>query len=530
MTESSNRITNEKGKSKLVPNKPNAKILISALQHIGYDEVSAISDIIDNSIDADATVVKVFIDKDENKKIRITISDNGRGMDYKTLDEALKLGSDTSHDDISDLGKFGMGLSTAGLALANRTIVFTKNSNEENIYKSLTDVDIIKEQNDFVKELRVANEFERMYFSNLVKSESGTIVILEDCIGIKSSEASTLKAKLIKNVARIFRNFMTRIAFYVNDVKVEPEDPLRLKIDDFKGELFSDEEYEVKWKNPNGDIEKGSVHVKLSILPYCEPNVAREYGFNMPNQGFSVLRNNREIAYGYLPKWEGINRHPDFNRFRGEISFSSDLDIPMGVNFRKNGIEMVDSIENVLRNAIVPQLKTIRGRIKEAQRANKANDEEIIEHENAQKLLNKMSKILTLPKATKIEQPKKEEKENEKQITLIPDDDKKKNDKRMPHLDSVAKFELLSMGETGHIYKAEQIGKKIIISWNVDHPFYQKLISENIENEKIIQIVDFLFYTLASAQIQYMADDDDKVCIMDNIISTMSANMRNLLS
>ena len=86
------------------------------------------------------------------------------------------------------------------------------------------------------------------------------------------------------------------------------------------------------------------------------------------------------------------------------------------------------------------------------------------------------------------------------------------------------------MGDTGHIYKAEQIGKKIIISWNIDHPFYQKLISENIENEKVIQIVDFLFYTLASAQIQYMADDDDKVCIMDNIISTMSANMRNLLS
>lgn len=523
-----NYLTNEK--NELVPNKPNAKILISALQYIGYDEISAISDIIDNSIDADATDIKVFIDKDENKKIRITIVDNGSGMDYKTLDEALKLGSDTSHDDISDLGKFGMGLSTAGLALANKTIVFTKNTSEEIIYKSVTDVDIIKEKNDFVKELREANEFEKMYFNNLVKSESGTIVILEDCIGIKSSEASTLKAKLIKNIARIFRNFMTRTSFYVNDIKIEPEDPLRIKTDELKGELFSDEEYEVKWKNSNGEIEKGSIHIKLSVLPFCEQNIAREYGFNMPNQGFSILRNNREIAYGYLPKWDGISRHPDFNRFRGEISFSSDLDIPMGVNFRKNGIEMVDSIENVLRNAIVPQLKTIRGRIKEAQRANKANDEEIVEHENAQKLLNKMSKILTLPKANKIEPQKKDEKEKDKQTTFIPEDDKNKGDKKKSYLDSVAKFELLSMGETGHIYKAEQIGKKIIISWNIDHPFYQKLISENIENEKIIQIVDFLFYTLASAQIQYMADDDDKVCIMDNIISTMSANMRNLLS
>lgn len=529
MTESKKSITKEKMKNELVPNKPNAKILVSALQYIGYDEVSAISDIIDNSIDADATEIRVFIDKDENKKIRITISDNGMGMDYNTLDEALKLGSNTSHDDISDLGKFGMGLSTAGLALANRTVVFTKNVTEENIYKSVTDVDVIKEQNDFVKELGVANEFEKMYFNNLVKFESGTIVILEDCIGIKSSEAATLKAKLIKNIARIFRNFMTKITFYVNDVKVEPEDPLRLKADDFKGELFSDEEYDVKWKNSNGELENGTIHIKLAILPFCEQNIAKEYGFNMPNQGFSILRNNREIAYGYLPKWDGVNRHPDFNRFRGEISFSSELDIPMGVNFRKNGIEMVDSVENVLRNAIVPQIKTIRGRIKEAQRANKAKDEEIIKHENVQKILNKMSKILTLPKPNKIEQPMKDENKKDRQTTFIEDDEKKNNEKKKLYLDSVAKFELLSMGETGHIYKAEQIGKKIVISWNIDHPFYQKLISENIENEKIIQIVDFLFYTLASAQIQYMADDD-KIYIMDNIISTMSANMRNLLS
>ena len=375
MTKSKEIITNDE--KKYVSNQPNARILISALQHIGYDEVSAVSDIVDNSIDADATEIKIYIDKDEDKKMRITVSDNGIGMDLKTLDEALKLGSDTSHDDISDLGKFGMGLSTAGLALANRTIVYTKNANEDKIYKSVTDVNVIKEKNDFVKELTEANEFEKVYFNNLVKSESGTIIILEDCIGIKSSEASTLKAKLIKNVARIFRNFMTKISFYINDIKVEPEDPLRLKSEEFKGELFSDEEYEVKWKDADGETENGMIHVKLSILPYCEPNIAREYGFNLPNRGFSILRNNREIAYGYLPKWDGISRHPDFNRFKGEISFSSDMDIQMGVNFRKNGIEMVDSIENVLRNALVPQLTTIRGMIKAAQKVNKANEFEM---------------------------------------------------------------------------------------------------------------------------------------------------------
>ena len=132
----------------LVANEPNARILISALQHIGYDDISAIADVIDNSIDANATEIKIFIDKDENNKIKITIVDNGQGMDMATLDEALKLGSNTIHEDIADLGKFGMGLSTAGLALANKTIVLTKNAESSKILKSKTDVNIIKEKNN----------------------------------------------------------------------------------------------------------------------------------------------------------------------------------------------------------------------------------------------------------------------------------------------------------------------------------------------------------------------------------------------
>lgn len=516
----------------LVPNEPNARILISALQHIGYDDISAIVDIIDNSIDANATKIKIFIDKDENKKIRITIADNGQGMDKETLDEALKLGSNTIHEDIADLGKFGMGLSTAGLALANQTIVLTKNAESQEILKSKTDVNIIKEKNEFVKILDRANSGEIAYFENMIKNDSGTIVILEDCIGIKSSEASTLKEKIVKNVARIFRNFMSKTEFYVNDIKIEPEDPLRLKVknDELKGTLFSEEDYIVKWKDTNNEEKKGTIHIKLSVLPDCETNVARRMGFNMPNQGFSILRNNREIAYGFLPKWEGISRHPDYNRFRGEMSFSSDMDEAMGVNFRKNGIDMIDSINNALRVAISPQIKTIKGRHKK-----KANisEEEKENHENAEKMLNKMSKVLTLPKVKKeirnggkhINESENENKENE-----IQEEKRERISNKTQNISAIAQFELVNMGETGDIYRAEQIGKKIVISWNVEHPFYQKLISENVGNSNVIKIADFLVYTLASAQIQFMADDDEKSIIMNSIISTMSTNMRNLLS
>lgn len=510
----------------MVANEPNAAILIDALQNIGYDNISAITDIVDNSIDAGATKIQILIDK-EKSNFRIIIADNGKGMTKETLDQALKLGSDTLHDGLSDLGKFGMGLSTAGLALANKTIVITRNVDENVTYKSMTDVNVIKEKNAFVKILCEANEDEKTYFQNLIDSESGTIVILEDCVGIKQNESSTLKNKVIKNLSRIFRKFMDRTEFWVNDIKIQADDPLRLDYEEFPGNLVSEDDYEVKWKDKDGTEKQGTLHIKIASLPECPKPIANKLGIGMKNQGFSVLRNNREILFGYLPAWEGITRHNDLNRFRGEISFSSDMDFAMGVNFRKNGIDMVDSIDNALRVQISPQIKTVR---KKYEIAKETSDEEKEEHTLAQKIINKMSNTLTLPKVKKEVRDKRKENEEENKKN---EDNGKKEQTSTPikteNINAVAEFELKHMGETGNIFETSQVGKKIIISWNIDHVFYKKFIAENVSNENVIRFADFLIYTLASAQIQYMADDEEKLIIMDNIISTMSANIRNLL-
>lgn len=516
-------------KENMVPNEPNAAILIDALQNIGYDNISAITDIVDNSIDAGATKVQIQIEK-ENGGLKIMIIDNGKGMTKEILDQALKLGSDTIHSGFSDLGKFGMGLSTAGLALANKTTVLTRSTDENIIYKSMTDVNIIKEKNAFVKFLGEADELDKIHFEHLVNNESGTIVILENCIGIKQSEASTLKSKVIKNLSRIFRKFMDRTEFWVNEKKIEPDDPLRLGNEEFQGTLISEDDYDVKWKDIDGTEKQGSIHIKIASLPECPRQVASKLNINMKNQGFSVLRNNREILFGYLPNWEGIVRHNDLNRFRGEISFSSDMDFAMGVNFRKNGIDMVDSIDNALRVQISPQIKTVR---KKYEIATETSDEEKEEHSLAQKIINKMSNTLTLPKAKKeIRDTRSDEQDLDKskeQNKEEPKDERTRIPIKTENINAVAEFNLEHMGETGNIFETSQIGKKIVISWNIDHVFYKKFIAENVANENVVKFADFLIYTLASAQIQYMADDEEKLIIMDNIISTMSANIRNLL-
>lgn len=61
---------------------PEARLLLASLRSVGYNEETAIADIIDNCISAHANEIKIQFDW-ENR--RIVISDNGIGMSGKSL-------------------------------------------------------------------------------------------------------------------------------------------------------------------------------------------------------------------------------------------------------------------------------------------------------------------------------------------------------------------------------------------------------------------------------------------------------------
>jgi DNA mismatch repair ATPase MutL len=69
-------------------NLPNAAKLIDSLRYLGYNNYSAVTDIVDNAIDADAK--NIYITVSFANEGRVVIADDGTGMDQHTLDEALK--------------------------------------------------------------------------------------------------------------------------------------------------------------------------------------------------------------------------------------------------------------------------------------------------------------------------------------------------------------------------------------------------------------------------------------------------------
>ncbi|WP_016891998.1 ATP-binding protein [Mycobacteroides abscessus] len=73
---------------------------------------SAIADLVDNSIDADASRVSIRLLTHDDRLIQVEVLDNGRGMDSAAANSAMTIGHQREYADV-DLGHFGMGLKAA---------------------------------------------------------------------------------------------------------------------------------------------------------------------------------------------------------------------------------------------------------------------------------------------------------------------------------------------------------------------------------------------------------------------------------
>ena len=104
-----------------------AKALITGIRAIGYSFSTAVADVIDNSITADAK--KIFVESNPlAEEPYFCILDDGKGMDDDGLDNALLLGSDRTdkRDSEKELGRFGLGLKSASLSQCRKVTVATK--------------------------------------------------------------------------------------------------------------------------------------------------------------------------------------------------------------------------------------------------------------------------------------------------------------------------------------------------------------------------------------------------------------------
>jgi hypothetical protein len=460
----------------LKPNVPNAARTCEALRELGYDSYASILDITDNCIDAGAKEISIQVQEDGDD-IVILIDDDGVGMSAETLDEALRLGSDTVRDP-SDLGKFGAGLVTASIGLCRRVEVFTKAAGSSLMYGGF-DLDEIASRNEFVKWVQEADAYAPADFA----VEHGTRVRLTKIDRISNRRPTDFANTLRKRIGQTYRRFLKAgLKILVNGKPAEAFDPLMLA--DGNTKVVFDEQLEVEGGS--------SIHLRAVELPDLGPAGNKEFGINQNACGFYVLRNNREIMAAET--FEIFKKHPEYAHFRAEISYTGCLDDVFHTDVKKMTIRPSQSFVDRLAQA-TRGLTTESSR-EAKRRANVKRGD--VDHTVAEK--NITSRTTLIPKPRTLVERRGEARN---QGTHSKGTGERT---RSPHVGDLktpsglgVRFEEGDFGD-GPFYSVKQEGKTIVIAYNREHPFWRELV-EHATDPKVIATLDYVVFAMANAEL-----------------------------
>jgi hypothetical protein len=346
---------------------PSARRLIRSLRDIGYEFVDAVADIVDNSVEAQATIISINL-KFEGEDSYLTIADNGVGMASKDIQEALRFGSNRAYDDSDDLGRYGLGLKTASLSQCERLTVSARRGEERaRINSYCWDLDHIEQTNRW-EILKIERDELKDEVWRHLHQTTGTVVTwdrLGRLLGYKypsgeyaRKQAEQMAESLKLHLGMVFHRFLSgeilgkRIAIYINDERVSPWDPYS------RGEKHTQKIQPILIPL---DFGEGIYNIKVQpyILPpqslYSSTRAhlqASGPGKWNKQQGLYIYRSNRIIQAG---GWSGLRTSDEHTKLvRMGVFIPSQLDELFQVNVAKKHLTLPREFRSVLLKEIQP--------------------------------------------------------------------------------------------------------------------------------------------------------------------------------
>lgn len=383
---------------------PGAKRLMESLRNLGYDSSTAIADLVDNSIAADASEVYIDIIPQQDARMdmipeqkfhpaAIVIADNGNGMSREELHEAMRFGTLQEYS-FRDLGKYGLGMKTASLSQCRILTVSSKSKSGNGIRPRRQcmrwDIDHVYKTNNWnllVPEDEELESWERKILDTSVSSENGTVIVwtnLDDPLSLLSSsdirKRERFLAHLIEDVSShlrmVFHRFMQgavtgrkKLNIYVCGDLLSPWDPFcrnesTRELDILRVPIVSVE--------PDGS----KLEETLAISPFVLP---REDEFSTPEawkdasgpknwnqqQGFYFYRNSRLLQAGGWSRLRTPDEHTKL--LRVAIDFPGELDRAFAINITKMRASIPAEVREDITASVAGWAKVARARYDEKQ-------------------------------------------------------------------------------------------------------------------------------------------------------------------
>ena len=323
---------------------------IKSLRDIGYNFEIAVADIVDNSITANASTIKIYAIAKPN--IVFAMLDNGKGMSSEELVEAMRLASKDPNieREKNDLGRFGLGLKTASFSQCKKVTVVSKKDNKISIAQ--WDLNYLEQKNEWILKIPGLNEIDNNpLMEELQTYESGTLVIWENIDRYEVDNFSDIIDKLRKHLSLVFHRYLEgsirgrKLKIIINNSDLVAFNPFNINHP-------STQELSIE----KIKVYDNEIIIQPFILPHHSKVSQQEYeryateeGYTK-SQGFYLYRENRLLIYG---TWWGLHRIRDAHKLvRIKIDISNKQDHLWGIDIKKSTANPCHEIKGDLKRII----------------------------------------------------------------------------------------------------------------------------------------------------------------------------------
>ncbi|ENY82806.1 ATP-binding protein [Sphingopyxis sp. MC1] len=493
---------------------PDPERMIEGLRDTGYEFDTAIADIVDNSIAANATKVDLTLALDWRGNIRLSIADDGDGMDLEGLKNAMRYGA-RKRPNPASLGKYGLGLKTASTAFCRALTLVSRPSGDAPTLMATWDLDHVAKQQSWALLLSSdVDEEAQEHLDSVAPEHSGTVVVwgkvdrllpdFANKAGKPAQKALERKvASLRQHLSMVYQRFLDpkdgrarTVGISVNGIVLRAWDPFVLGL----SELVGTED--VPTENEKG--EEATFSLRAYTLPRREefptPEQAKEAALSSDRQGIYVYRENRLI---HESDWLGLyQKEPHYTLLRVEFSFDHRLDDAFQLDIKKSQIILDEALATYLQDQFLPAPRREADRRyregqrretqKKAQGAHDTSNANIKDHE-ADAGGAKVS--VTNPAADEAEV---ENAHGRFKLKIPVRSADKPGEVFVKPVDSIP---------NGLLYEPAIIERKRAVLVNTSHPYYRKVYVPNFNRSVTMQGMDSLLWALSVGELSTMRGD-----------------------
>jgi SH3-like domain-containing protein len=324
---------------------PDPAGMVASLSSLGYSLPSAIADLVDNSVSAEARNIDVDFTWD-GQSSWIAVSDDGRGMTEAELLTAMTVaarGPSAARSSI-DLGRFGVGLKSASFSQCRKLTVAT---GRDGIWHVRTwDLGVVERYKEW-RLLRDPGDATMTLLRRIEGSaRQGTVVLWEQLSGYRSAAVNSsdekTQAQFYAEAERTEAHLSMVFARFLHKARCR----IRVRGSDlFPWDPFLSGHPSIQ-RIPCEPLPLGSesVLVEPFILPTAQRLSEAEYeaaagqkGW-LGQQGFYVYRRDRLILAGDWLGIRGLRREEKYNLARIAVDIPAETDADWGVDVRKASV------------------------------------------------------------------------------------------------------------------------------------------------------------------------------------------------